>query len=378
MMIPFRKFHLLQMLTGYVTQTLPLDLYMNQYFRLHKALGSKDRLFIADTAYTLVRWDSLLTALSQPDSNLEKKIDLLLTSTIEKLRSQLKEPIEANLSFPKWLLDRLIEQYGIDHASQICLESNLQAPAAIRANISKTTPAALLEILSQTQPVKLSKYAPNGIVFESRTNYFNLEAFKQGLFEVQDEGSQLLANLVQAKPGEHFLDYCAGSGGKTLAIAPLMKGKGQIYLHDVRQDALFEARRRCLRAGIQNVQFLPAKSAGLKRLKNKMDWILVDAPCSGTGTLRRNPDMKWRLTPQRVKELCALQREIFAESLTYLAPHGKIVYATCSLLKEENEDQRDFFLSQFPLETLGPDFKTLPVSDGPDGFFGVVFKSKIR
>lgn len=378
MMIPFRKFHLLQMLSGYAAQNLPLDLCINQYFRLHKSLGSKDRLFIADTAYTIVRWDSLLTTLTQPDSSLDRKIDLLLSSSIDKLRSELKEPIEANLSFPKWLLERLINQYGIEQASKICLDSNHQAPAAIRANTSKTSREDLFNLLSSTHSVRRSTYSHNGIIFESRTNYFNLEPYKQGMFEVQDEGSQLLADLVQAKPGEHFLDYCAGSGGKTLAIAPLMQGKGQIYLHDVRQDALYEARRRCLRAGIQNSQFLPAKSQGLKRLKKRMDWILVDAPCSGTGTLRRNPDMKWRLTPQRVNELCALQREIFTEALTYLAPHGKIVYATCSLLKEENEDQRDFFLSQFPLETLSPDFKTLPTLDGPDGFFGVVFKSKIR
>lgn len=378
MMIPFRKFHLLQMLSAYLAQTLPLDLCINQYFRLHKALGSKDRLFIADTAYTLVRWDGLLTALTQSDPSLEKKVDLLLSAPMETLRSQMPQPLSANLSFPDWLLNKLIEQYGLEKASQICLESNRQAPASIRTNTSKTSREALFKHLSQSHPVRLSSHAPQGIVFEARTNFFNLEAFKQGQFEVQDEGSQLLANLVQAKPGEHFLDYCAGSGGKTLAIAPLMQGKGQIYLHDVRQDALYEARRRCLRSGIQNVQFLPAQSAGLKRLKKRMDWVLVDAPCSGTGTLRRNPDMKWRLTPERVNELCALQREIFAEALTYLAPQGKIVYATCSLLKEENEDQRDFFLSQFPLETLGPDFKTLPITDGPDGFFGVVFKSKIR
>jgi 16S rRNA (cytosine967-C5)-methyltransferase len=378
MMIPFRKFHLLQMLTGYLAQSLPLDLCINQYFRLHKALGSKDRLFIADTAYTLVRWDGLLTALSQPDPSLERKIDLLLSEPIEVLRNRAIQPLEAHLSFPSWLLNRLIDLYGIELATQICLESNRQAPASIRANLLKTSRESLFETLSQTHSVKLSAYSPQGIVFDSRTNFFNLEPFKNGLFEVQDEGSQLLANLVQAKPGEHFLDYCAGSGGKTLAIAPHMGGKGQIYLHDVRQDALFEARRRCLRAGIQNVQFLHAKSAGLKRLKNKMDWILIDAPCSGTGTLRRNPDMKWRLNPQRVDELCSLQREIFTEALTYLSPQGKIVYATCSLLREENEDQRDYFLSKFPIEQLGTDFKTLPTANGPDGFFGVVFKSKIR
>lgn len=378
MMIPFRKFHLLQMLSGYFAQRLPLDLCINHYFRLNKALGSKDRLFIADTAYAFIRWDGLLTALSQPDASLEKKVDLLLSAPIDILRSQALQPLETNLSFPGWLLDKLIDQHGIELATEICLESNRQAPASIRTNLIKTSRESLFANLSQTHPVRLSSYAPQGIVFEARTNFFNLEAFKQGRFEVQDEGSQLLANLVQAKPGEHVLDYCAGSGGKTLAIAPEMGGKGQIYLHDVRQDALFEARRRCLRAGIQNVQFLPAKSVGLKRLKRKMDWILIDAPCSGTGTLRRNPDMKWRLTPERVEELCLLQREIFAEALSYLSPNGKVVYATCSLLKEENEEQRDFFLSQFPIEQLGTDFKTLPTTNGPDGFFGVVFKSKIR
>lgn len=198
--------------------------------------------------------------------------------------------------------------------------------------------------------------------------------FKKGLFEVQDEGSQLLAALVKAEPGQLVMDYCAGSGGKTLAFAPLMHNKGQIFLHDIRSYALIEARKRLKRAGIQNAQIVLAEDEKLKKLKKKMDWVLVDAPCSGTGTMRRNPDMKWAFTEDTIPRLVGQQRTIFEKALSYLHPQGKIIYATCSLLKEENEEQVTHFLKTYSLKLVAPFFQTKPSKGEMDGFFGAIFE----
>jgi 16S rRNA C967 or C1407 C5-methylase (RsmB/RsmF family) len=196
------------------------------------------------------------------------------------------------------------------------------------------------------------------------------------LFEVQDEASQLIADLVAAVPGDHVLDFCAGSGGKSLAIAPRMGCKGQLYLHDVRPAVLREAKKRLYRAGIQNAQILPHDASHKRSLKEVMDWVLVDAPCTGTGTLRRNPDMKWKFEESTLNRLIDEQRSIFREALNFVKPKGKIVYATCSVLPMENEWQAEFFEQNFGLKRLEPSFSSSPKKGGMDGFFGVVFTKK--
>jgi len=195
------------------------------------------------------------------------------------------------------------------------------------------------------------------------------------LFEVQDEGSQLIADLIEATPRDHVLDYCAGSGGKTLAFAPKMQHKGQIYLHDVRLPALMEAKKRLCRAGIQNAQILlPDDNSKKKLLKKSMDWVLVDVPCSGTGTLRRNPDMKWNFQPDTIEKLIDKQQQIFEEALPFLHPQGSIVYATCSILPQENEEQIAYFIKKFKMKIVNAPFRSTPLSNGMDGFFGAVLK----
>jgi 16S rRNA C967 or C1407 C5-methylase (RsmB/RsmF family) len=173
------------------------------------------------------------------------------------------------------------------------------------------------------------------------------------------------------------MDYCAGAGGKTLAFAPHMQNSGQVFLHDVRKHALLECRKRLKRAGIQNAQQIASDdTARLKKLKKKMDWVLVDAPCSGTGTLRRNPDMKWKFETQMLQRLIGQQRMIFEKALSFLKPGGRIVYGTCSILKEENQEQTDHILRTYPLEIEGEILKTVPRVGEMDGFYGVVFKYK--
>jgi 16S rRNA C967 or C1407 C5-methylase (RsmB/RsmF family) len=152
-----------------------------------------------------------------------------------------------------------------------------------------------------------------------------------------------------------------------------MEGKGSLFLHDIRKSALQEARKRLKKAGVQNGQFLPPGHAVFKQLKQKCDWILVDVPCTGTGTLRRSPEMKWRLRPESIAELTLLQRQIFEEALQYLKPTGRITYATCSILAKENQEQVDYFLSHFPLHVKGEPLSTFPKVEEMDGFFGVTF-----
>lgn len=376
MKIPFCDHHLLIAINEFENQTLPLDSFLSDYFRSHKAVGAKDRKFIAETIYGMIRWKGLLDYLSGSEITWEKRLDLY---RLNKQHNYLKDetiPLHIRLSFPEPLFDLIVNSHGIEKAISLCNICNFPAPTTIRVNSLKTSRDALLNKWKEVFDIIPSEKASHGIQFLKKINFFALEEFKQGFFEVQDEGSQLLADLVQAAPGDLVMDYCAGSGGKTLAFAPRMQGKGQIFLHDIRPFILQESKKRLRRAGIENAQIALPDDAKLKKLKKKMDWVLVDAPCSGTGTLRRNPDMKWRFSVEAFEKLVGLQRSIFEKALSYLAPEGKIVYATCSFLKEENELQVEHFLKTYSLELIQQPFQTLPTENGCDGFFGAVLKRK--
>lgn len=369
---PFREHHLLELLHEYEESNHPLDLAINHYFRNHKALGSKDRGFIAETAYGMIRWMLLIDHLIESEPTWEKRLDCFLRTDLTNL-SDTNLPPHILLSCPQFLFDHLVHDYGLEMTQQICQANNQPAPTTIRVNTLKTTRDQLLKKWQSTYQVRPCSTSETGIIFTKKINFFTTPEFHEGLFEVQDEGSQLVCKLVEVKPGEQFMDYCAGSGGKTLAIAPQMHGKGQIYLHDVRQHALAEAKKRLKRAGIQNAQILYEKSENLKKLKKKMEWVLVDAPCSGTGTLRRNPDMKWKLSQEMIDRLIGQQRMIFETALSFLKPGGHIVYATCSILKKENERQTEHFLSTYPLELI-KEFRTCPSPGSMDGFYAAQFK----
>ncbi len=368
------------MLDEYSRQSLPLDLLMNHYFRSNKALGSKDRAFVAQTAYDMVRWLGLLDALSQKTTWEER------LKTYQSVKGRLENPLlyyreslplHSCVSFPKDLFDRLTLSFGKVKAVELCLQSNRQAPTFVRANTLKISRCELLRLWKDL-PVRKAATSRNGIIFDKKMNFFSLDEFKKGYFEVQDEGSQILAELVRAKPGDQFMDYCAGSGGKSLAVAAEMKNRGQIYLHDIRKRALQEAKKRLRRAGVENAQVINAGSQRLFKLKKKMDWVLVDAPCSGTGTLRRNPDMKWKFTNEMLERLAAEQRVIFERGLSFVKPGGHIVYATCSLLQEENQNQLDHFLNTYGLQLADEPFQSLPQKGEMDGFYGVAFKKPVK
>ena len=332
--IPFREHHLFSLLEAYDKQTLPLDLLISQYFRQHTALGSKDRGFIAETAYALTRWKGLLDYLTF-DASWQKRYDFFTKIEVNDYIHHDEIPLHIRVSFPKNLFDLFVGDYGEEKAVELCLISNAPAPTTVRVNALKTTRDDLLDKWKNSYEVSPTERSIHGIIFHKKINFFQLPEFKEGLFEVQDEGSQLLANLVQPRPGDLVMDYCSGSGGKTLAFAPALEKKGQIYLHDIRNYALLEARKRLKRAGIQNSQILFPDSPNLSKLKKKMQWVLVDAPCTGTGTLRRNPDMKWKFDEETLMRLSSTQRVIFEKALSFMHPEGRIVYATCSLLKKK-------------------------------------------
>lgn len=372
--LPFREHHLLSLLEAYGAQHLPLDLFINHYFRANKALGSKDKAFVADAAYTMVRWQGLLDYLCADPGQWKSRFDAYLTADLRLARADVSIPLHIRASFPADLFELLAHSYGEEKALELCWISNGQAPTTIRANTLKISRDELIRRWQSLYAVAPCELAHDGIIFKEKINFSTLPEFKQGLFDVQDEGSQLLAGLIQPEPGQLVMDFCAGSGGKTLAFAASMQNKGQVFLHDVRKPTLLEARKRLKRAGIQNAQQVASdEEARLKKLKKKMDWVLVDAPCSGTGTLRRNPDMKWRFDKKALQELVGRQRAIFEKALSFLKPTGRIVYGTCSLLCEENQAQVDHFLKTYHLQIEGKVLQTLPSEGGMDGFFGASF-----
>lgn len=372
MATPFCDHHIAAFFSRYALGRAPLDLSLAGYFKSHKSLGSKDRKTIGEAVFGMVRWKTLLDHLGPASDPLER-LRLYKTLDFDKALADPRIPEPVRCGVPETLFDRLAGAYGKPEARRLSLILNTPAPVTVRANALKITRSDLISRWSEYGAAPCSQ-APHGIRFPKRLPLFSFPEFKEGLFEMQDEGSQLAASLVEASPGQTVLDFCSGSGGKTLAIAPRMEGRGQIYLHDIRVHALQEAKKRLRRAGVQNAQFLPPGHKQLLRLKNKCDWVLIDVPCSGTGTLRRNPDQKWAIDAPMLERLVQEQQKIAEAALPYVKPGGRLVYATCSILPEENERQADFLLANLPLRLERPFLSLLPEEGGMDGFFAAVFQ----
>lgn len=370
MQLNFRIYHLFRILGFFEKSTLPIDFFLKKYFQSHKQLGSKDRKEICEILYSMIRYKGLIEFSAKKPltpENCYSSYQKILARGIDK-----KLPPYLQVSFPKNYFDLLKKNFGLEKALEICAISNTQAPTTVRINPLLTTREKLYEKWKDQYSIELGKTSPLAICFKKKIGFFSLPEYKQGLFEIQDEGSQLIGFLVKPKPKDHVLDYCAGSGGKTLAFAHRMEGKGQIYLHDIRSHALLEAKKRLKRAHIHNAQLLMPESKKTQ-LKEKMDWVLVDAPCSGSGTLRRNPDMKWRFSDGMIEKLTEEQQIIFKDALSFTKKGGHIVYATCSIFSEENEMQVKRFLDTHSL-SLKEMISWLPEKEGMDGFFGAVFQ----
>jgi len=378
MKIPFCDHHILAFLADFESSgsaRKPIDLLLAQYFKAHKSLGATDRRTIGETIYGMVRWKSLIDYCCNSTFPLDR-LNYYKNIHLSKLLEDTSIPLDIRLGIPEFLLESFINAYSSEKAIDLCKILNTTAPTTVRVNLLKTTRDQLLNQWQKTFSVFPCQYSSMGIQFSKRAALFALPEFKQGLFEMQDEGSQLVAALVKANPGDLVLDYCSGSGGKTLAFAPSMKGRGQIYLHDIRPSALSQAKKRLQRAGIQNCQCLTPQHPQLSLLKEKCHWVLADVPCSGTGTLRRNPDQKWSIDAPMLQRLVDTQKEIVDQALTYVKVGGHFVYATCSLLPEENESQVKFILKNYPLELIEKPLLLLPKEGGMDGFFAASFIKK--
>lgn len=355
-------------------KNIPADKLLNAYFRERRYIGSKDKRVIATHVYTALRLvpryirttgynarllmlmvlrdennitPANLAELCSGDTYSPQKLNTLeicqLNTPIEFTKTE-KHAISTEL-FP-FFCDSMSPQACRDLADSFLSEGTLD----LRVNTLKSTREAVLALLTQdgyeVYPTPLS---PIGIRFRKRQPLEGHPLFKSGIIEVQDEGSQLIALSCEANSKMSVLDYCAGAGGKTLALAAAMQNKGQLFACDIHEWRLKRARERAKRAAIHNVRFQQADdSKFLKRHVNFFDRVLVDAPCSGTGTWRRNPDMKFKTTPTDIAELQLLQRSILTKTAPMVRTGGWLIYATCSVLKAENQDQISWFLENYP------------------------------
>ncbi|NVJ06636.1 RsmB/NOP family class I SAM-dependent RNA methyltransferase [Myxococcus sp. AM001] len=313
-------------------------------------------------------------------------------AALEALPARERFPIAASL--PDFLAERFLQTFGRD-AARAAEAMNERAPLVARANLLKGDRDALAQRLkAETVDVKPTPLSPMGLVLETRINAFSLESFRDGLLELQDEGSQLLGMLVDAPP-TRVVDACAGAGGKTLQLAAQMKNRGDLHALDIDERRMEDLKKRARRAGVHNVraQLIPHEGpeaeGALAPLKGKADRVLVDAPCSGTGTLRRKPDARYRLTPEDLEMHVGRQKALLARFATLVKPGGRLIYGTCSVLREENEDVVEDFLAKHPDFTVkpvgellgaelaekvgpGPFLRLAPHTHGTDGFFGAV------
>ena len=303
------------------------------------------------------------------------------------------ERIALTYSFQEWMIAEWLKLFGEDETARLCSALNTQAPITIRVNTLKATVEECQRSLKNEGIESLrTHYSPFGLHLQKRINVFQLETFRKGFFEVQDEGSQMLALLVNPKPRTRVIDACAGGGGKSLALAALMKNRGEIFSLDIHEFKLDELHKRIKRAGVDTIRLNTVQeNESPAELHNSADYVLVDAPCSGTGTIRRNPGMKWSVTPTMVAELKKKQRMILENYSQCVKINGIIVYATCSLMEDENEKVVESFLHEHPefcpvypreilakyhLENLTENryFQLTPHRHGTDGFFAAIMK----
>ncbi|MDX5362710.1 MAG: RsmB/NOP family class I SAM-dependent RNA methyltransferase [Pseudazoarcus pumilus] len=395
--------------------THPADAVLSRYFRENRQLGHRDRGLVAESVYGILRrlrWlrrlcgenatprALLLAWLARGEGWSARQFEGLVSPAEAEWIASIKalEPEPASLAertdLPDWLAERLLATH--DEAGVLALAAGLNRPAPLdlRVNIARISrDEVIADLRSDGIAATACPYSPQGIRLEGKPALQSHPRFLDGSFEVQDEGSQLLGFLVQPRRGELVVDFCAGAGGKTLHLGAMMRSTGRLYAFDVSERRLANLKPRAARAGLSNVH--PAliaheRDARVKRLAGKADRVLVDVPCSGLGTLRRNPDLKWRQSPEAIGEMRALQAGILAAAASLLRPGGRLVYATCSLLAEENDAVVDAFAAAHPqfraLDAgellrkqgidieMGARLQLLPHLHDTDGFFAAVFE----
>jgi len=406
-----------QVLDEVLTWRFAADSIVSHWFRAHPKLGIRDRAEVAEVVYDVLRHLRRYRQLGESGvGNAVRRLAIqgaIATMGAEKVRPVLDVgelawldriahidekslSLQVRTSLPDWLFDRLHDMPDLE---SLTTALNTAAALDIRVNPMKADRDDMLADLIKGNGVRhapeATPYSPWGIRLKGRPAMNKWHQFEHGLIEVQDEGSQLLALLVGPKRGEMVIDFCAGAGGKTLLLGALMRSTGRLYAFDVSATRLAKAKPRFARSGLSNIVPVAIEHENdtrVRRLAGKAHRVLVDAPCSGVGTLRRNPDLKWRQSVQSLQELTALQTRILASASRCVAPGGRLVYATCSLLKEENQDQVEFFLANHPdfelvdaspilaartsLHIEGPYLSLRPDVHGTDGFFATIFERK--
>jgi 16S rRNA (cytosine967-C5)-methyltransferase len=374
------------------------DDVVGNYFRRHRFAGVKDRGAISEHIYGVLRhravldwWLDRLAAVTLPHDGRRRlltsltlvegwsegdiyracdgdrfrpaKLDVTEKGYLEGLRGEALDdramPDDVRHNYPAWLGPRLEALFGKDLPREMAA-LNGTAPLDLRVNALKGERLdAKLALEGEGIKTESTRYSPLGLRVHERIPLATLDIFKSGLIEVQDEGSQVAALIADARPGMRVVDFCAGAGGKTLALAAGMNNRGHLIACDVSEKRLERATQRLRRAGISIVQrkaLTNERDKWVKRHAASFDRVFVDAPCTGTGTWRRNPDAKWRLTEKDVTELAELQADILASAARLVEPGGRLIYATCSLLREEDEAQVERFLA------ATPDFQLLPIA----------------
>jgi 16S rRNA (cytosine967-C5)-methyltransferase len=371
------------------------DKVVQQLLKRDKRWGSRDRAFVAETTYDIVRWKRLyakIANIKQPFNRDDawrlfavwatlkgiklpdwKYFENTPTRKIKGKFDELSKIRKYRESIPDWIDNIGLEELGEEKWTKEIAMQNKQADVILRVNTLKTNKKDLIlkleseDIYSESIP----NY-PSALKLKERANVFRTEAFKLGWFEVQDASSQMVAEFLDVKPGMKVVDTCAGAGGKTLHIASLMENKGQIIAMDIYESKLKKLKVRAKRNGVHNVELKVLETTKpVKKLYGKADRVLIDAPCSGLGVLRRNPDAKWKLEPEFLDRIKKTQEDVLDKYSKMVKPGGKMVYATCSVLPSENQNQVDKFLTS----DSGKDFKfvkdkkILASESGYDGFY---------
>ncbi|WP_338375055.1 methyltransferase domain-containing protein [uncultured Flavobacterium sp.] len=379
------------------------DKMVAQALKKDKRWGSHDRKFVAETIYEIVRWKRLYTEIAEvkepftrddvwrifavwavlrgiklPDW---KYFESTPTRKIKGRFDELTKIRKFKEAIPDWMDELGLKELGKEVWEKELAAQNEQAKVILRVNTLKTTKEKVRAILMDHNiETEFLKDQPDALVLKERANVFLIPAFKEGLYEVQDASSQLVAYYLDVKPGMRVVDTCAGAGGKTLHLASLMENKGQLIAMDIYESKLKQLKIRAKRNGVFNAEFRVIDTTKvIKRLHEKADRVLIDAPCSGLGVLKRNPDSKWKLQPEFIDNIKKVQEEVLHNYSKIVKPGGKMVYATCSILPSENEEQIKKFLKTEEGQKfkLIKDQKVLAHQSGFDGFYMALLEKKI-
>ncbi len=386
--------HIVEILQNIFTVSTPTDLYIANYFKSRKYLGSKDRRIISDIIFGIIRNRTRVETIADEikndflefdflhlciliyikifENNFEIENPLLNKIDIEKIENKIykskdfEEQLAFKYSFPIWFLKKNKPIFSDDELEKVLISLNKKAQITIRINTLKCSlEKCMKELLKENLKSSRTNFSPFGLNLEKRFSN-TLKIFQSGFFEIQDEGSQLVSLLMDAKVNETIIDACCGSGGKSLAMSMMMKNNGKIFAFDVSKGKINELKKRIKKSNAKFIFPSTYDEIDIEKFHAIADKILIDVPCSGSGTIRRNPMIKWKLTENLIKDFSLKQKEILSLYSRFVKKNGILIYATCSMFKEENEDIISYFLQ----ENKNFEIQELPI------FFQEKFNSK--